>query len=113
MSKSAWIKELSAEIMVCDTKGVILDMNDEAAALFSQEGGTGLLGKNILDCHPEPSLSKLTGLMEGQESNAYYNTEGGEKRFFFQSPWFQDSVYSGFVEISFRAPENIPHFIRG
>jgi transcriptional regulator with PAS, ATPase and Fis domain len=108
-----WVKELPAEVMVCDTAGTIVEMNTEAESLFAEDGGRGLLGSNVLDCHPEPARAKLTGMMEKQLSNAYYEIEDGEKRFFFQSPWYQDGKYSGFVEISFAVPEEIPHFVRG
>ena len=67
---------------------------------------------NVLACHPEPSRSKLEGMLDKQTANAYFNTENGEKRFFFQSPWYKEGRYAGFVEISFEVPENIPHFIR-
>lgn len=99
--------------MVCDTKGIIIEMNLEAENLFAEDGGPGLLGSNVLDCHPEPSRTKLAGMMENQISNAYFNTEDGEKRFFFQAPWYRDSQYAGFVEISFEVPEEIPLFHRG
>lgn len=108
-----WVKELPAEVMVCDTEGTILEMNAEAESLFAEDGGRGLLGASALDCHPEPSRSKLAGMMDRQIKNAYYNTEKGEKRFFFQSPWYRDGQYAGFVEISFAVPDEIPHFIRG
>jgi hypothetical protein len=110
---NAWVMELPAEVMVCDITGTVLEMNLEAELLFAEDGGGGLLGKNVLDCHPEPSRLKLTGMMESQSPNAYYNTEAGEKRFFFQSPWFKNGQYAGFVELSFPAPDQIPHFIRG
>jgi transcriptional regulator with PAS, ATPase and Fis domain len=108
-----WVKELPAEVMVCDTEGIILEMNAEAESLFAEDGGRGLLGANVLDCHPGPARAKLAGMMEKCLSNTYYETEDGEKRFFFQSPWYQDGKYSGFVEISFTVPEGIPHFVRG
>jgi PAS domain-containing protein len=109
----AWIKELPAEVLVCDTAGTIVEMNTAAAALFNEDGGSDLLGTNLLDCHPEPSRTKLVGMMDTQASNAYYNTEHGEKRFFFQSPWFRDGQYAGFIELSFPVPAEIKHFIRG
>jgi hypothetical protein len=110
---NGWVRELPAEVMVCAAAGTILEMNTEAETLFTEDGGRSLLGTNVLDCHPEPSHTKLAGMLEGQLPNAYYNTEAGEKRFFFQSPWFLDGKYAGFVEISFSVPEHIPHFIRG
>jgi hypothetical protein len=112
MSKGHWVKELPAEVMVCDTGGTILEMNARAEALFAEDGRSDLLGANILGCHPEPALGKLEGMLEKPTANSYFHTENGEKRFFFQSPWYKDSQYAGLVEISFEVPEKIPHFIR-
>ncbi len=112
MSKGQWVRELPAEIMVCDTIGIIVEMNDEAGVLFEEDGGSGLLGSNVLDCHPEPSRAKLEGMLDRQTTNTYFNTENGGKRFFFQSPWYKGGHYAGFVEVSFEVPEEIPHFIR-
>lgn len=107
-----WVKELPAEIMVCDPGGIILEMNDQAGELFAKDGGFDLLGVNVLDCHPDPSRGKLENMLEKQTANAYFNTENGSKRFFFQSPWFEEGVYAGFVEFSFEVPKEIPRFIR-
>jgi transcriptional regulator with PAS, ATPase and Fis domain len=112
MSRGHWVKEFPAEIMVCDSGGIILEMNNQAEALFVEDGGRDLLGTNVLACHPQPALGKLEGLLDKRTANFYFNTEKGEKRFFFQSPWYQDGKYTGFVEISFGVPEEIPHFTR-
>jgi len=48
-----------------------------------------------------------------QYREAFFNTEDGEKRFFFQAPWYREGQYAGFVEISFEVPEEIPLFHRG
>lgn len=53
MEQHDWIKQFPAAVTVCDCKGVILDMNDRAAQTFEKEGGRVLIGKNLLDCHPE------------------------------------------------------------
>ena len=108
----SWVKEFPAAITVCDTDGIILEMNDKSAKTFEKDGGRALIGKNMLDCHPDPSLGKLKLMLEHQTANAYFNTEDGEKRFFFQSPWYREGRYAGFVEISFTVPDTIPHFIR-
>lgn len=110
---SNWVKELPIEIMVCDAEGTILEMNAGAEVLFAGDGGRALLGSNVLDCHPEPSRAKLAGMMEKQLTNTYYSTEEGKKTFVFQSPWYRDGQYAGFVEISFQVPDEIPHFVRG
>jgi hypothetical protein len=112
-NQNAWVRELPAEVTVCDAEGVILEMNAEAEALFAADGGAGLMSTNALDCHPQAARHKMEGLLETQAVNAYFNTENGEKRFFFQAPWYLNGEYAGFIEISFTVPEDIPHFIRG
>ncbi len=108
-----WVNELPMEVMVTDRDGIILEMNPIAEDLFAEDGGSGLLGTNVLDCHPAASRRKLESMMQEGRANAYFNTEAGEKRFFFQAPWFLENNYSGFVELSFPVPEEISHFIRG
>jgi len=112
MSKGFWVKELPGEIMVCDADGIILEMNTQAEALFAEDGGRGLLGSDVLACHVDPERGKLEDMLEKQTTNCYFNTEKSEKRFFYQSPWYKENRYAGFVEISFAVPEKIPHFIR-
>jgi hypothetical protein len=112
MSNGDWVRELPAEVMVCDRDGIILEMNDQADSLFAADGGSSLLGANVLECHPDPARGKLELMLKDQTANAYFNTDPDGKRFFFQSPWYQDDHYAGFVEISFYVPEIIPHFIR-
>lgn len=107
-----WVTDFPAEIMVTDTTGFILEMNASAETIFDADGGRRLLGKDVLSCHPESARIKLAGMMEKQKMNMYFNTEKGEKRFFFQSPWYRDGRFAGFVEISFEVPGEIPHFIR-
>ena len=82
MSSGLWLKELPAEIMVCDSTGLILAMNDHAGLLFADEGGKQLIGNNVLDCHPEPAFAKLQGMLADQSVNCYFNTENGKKLFF-------------------------------
>jgi len=112
MRNGHWVKEYPAEIVICDTGGIILEMNNQAELLFAAEGGCDLLGTNLLDCHPQPALGKLEVMLDRQISNSYFNTENGKKDFIFQSPWYIDGQYAGFVEISFRVPDEIPHFVR-
>jgi len=112
MSTGKWVKEFPAEIMVCDSGGIIHEMNVHAEMLFAEEGGRKLLGKDVLECHTDPARGKLAEMLEKQIPNSYFNTENGEKRFFLQSPWFVDDHYAGFVEISFDVPQEIPHFVR-
>jgi len=112
MSSGAWVDEFPAEVMACDAGGNILEMNSAADSLFAGDGGHGLVGTDLLACHPQPALGKLQGMLSTQAANSYFSTEDGVKRFFFQSPWYRQGNYAGFVEISFEVPEAIPHFIR-
>jgi transcriptional regulator with PAS, ATPase and Fis domain len=113
MSKeNAWIKEFPAAITVSDPDGIILEMNDKAAKSMAKDGGRALIGKNMLDCHPDPARGKLERLMDERRANAYTIEKNGVKKFIYQSPWFKDGRYAGFIEFSFEIPFEMPHFIR-
>jgi PAS fold. len=113
MSKEhAWIKEFPAAVTVCDAEGVILEMNDKAAKSLAKDGGYALIGKNMLDCHPDPARGKVERLMDTRLPNIYTIEKNGIKKMIYQTPWYQDGKYCGFVEFSFEIPVEIPHFIR-
>ena len=59
MESVDWVKEFPGAITVCDTQGIILSMNDQAAAVYKGQGGRRLVGTNVLDCHPEPARSQI------------------------------------------------------
>jgi len=94
-----WSKELDAVISVCDTDGIIIDMNDKAIRHFTKYGGAKLIGSSLFDCHPEPSKSKLKELMRNQDCNTYIVEDEGKKRVISQKPWYQYGKYAGFIEI--------------
>ena len=112
MNEIDWIKEFPASVTVCDTIGVILDMNDRAAKGYEKDGGRALIGCNILDCHPEPARTKTQALLTAGEKNIYTIEKNGIKKLIYQSPWFVDGKYAGFVELSLEIPFEMPHFIR-
>ena len=113
MSEHAWIKEFPAAITVCDPEGVILEMNDKAAKNYETDGGYGLVGWNMLDCHPELARSKTERLLAAKEKNNYTIEKNGIKKLIYQSPWFRDAQYAGFVELSLEIPFELEHFVRG
>jgi len=112
MNECTWLKEFSAAISICDKQGVLLDMNDAAEIVFEEDGGRELLGRNILDCHPEPARSKLAHIMDAQEVNVYTIEKNGKKKLIYQAPWYKEGEFAGFVEFSVDIPFNLPHFIR-
>jgi PAS domain-containing protein len=112
MEHRNWIKSFPAAIVVCDERGMIVEMNDQAAESFQKEGGERLIGTNVLDCHPEPSRSKLSEMLTNRTANIYTLEKGGLKKFVYQVPWFQEGKYAGFVELSIPIPFEMPHFVR-
>ena len=112
MKYPAWFEGFPGAITVCDREGTILYMNDQALEVLADDGGSKLLGQNVLDCHPEPSRSKLKRMMETQQPNVYTIEKKGKKKLIYQSPWYQDGEYAGFVELSLFIPFEMPHFIR-
>jgi transcriptional regulator with PAS, ATPase and Fis domain len=107
-----WAREFPGAITVCDREGMILDMNEKAARTFQKDGGFGLIGKNLLDCHPQKAKTKLKGMLATQGPNCYTIEKNGARKLIFQSPWYENGSYRGFVELSFEIPETLPHFIR-
>ena len=112
MKTAAWVKEVPASITVCDAAGIILEMNDRSAATFAADGGATLIGKNLYDCHPGLAREKVSALLASGTPNCYTIEKAGVKKLIFQSPWFENGTYRGFVEISLPIPEQMPHFIR-
>ena len=112
MNDHAWIKEFPAAITVCNAEGIILDMNDKAAKTFEKDGGYKLIGSNVLDCHSDPARGKLERLMSARVKNVYTIEKNGVKKMIYQSPWYKEGEYAGFVELSLEIPFELPHFIR-
>ena len=112
MNEHAWIKEFPAAVTVGDTDAVILEMNDKAARTFEKDGGYKLIGANMLDCHPEPARTKTQRLLAAREKNIYTIEKNGVKKLIYQSPWYQNGEYAGFVELSLEIPFEMEHFIR-
>jgi len=107
-----WVKEFIGAIIVCDTKGIIVEMNDQAIKENEKEGGEKLIGTNMLDCHPEPARSKAAQLLESRQPNIYTIQKNGKRKLIHQTPWYEKGEYRGIVELSLEIPETIPHLVR-
>lgn len=107
-----WAKEYPGSITVCDPQGIVLFMNDKSASTFAKDGGYALVGQNLLDCHPEPSRTRLLELMEKRETNVYTIEKNGLRKLIYQSPWYEAGEYRGFVELALVLPAEMPHFVR-
>lgn len=108
----AWVKEFPGAVTVCDPDGVILEMNDKAAMVFVEDGGRDLIGKNVFDCHPEPARSQLAVMMKTRQNNVYTIERNSVKKVVYQSPWYLNGEYAGFIELSLEVPFEMPHFVR-
>ena len=113
MTSHDWIKEFPAAVTVCDAEGIILAMNDKAAKTFEADGGANLIGSNMLECHPGLSRQKTERLLAAKVKNVYTIEKNGIKKLIYQSPWYKDGEYAGFVELSLEIPMEIAHFVRG
>ena len=112
MERHTWVNEFPGAITVCDTEGVILEMNDKSAKNYQANGGRQLIGKNLLDCHSEESRVKLKRMMETRHRNVYTIEKKGVKKLIYQTPWYENGEYRGLVELSLEIPFEMPHFIR-
>ena len=113
MTNHTWIEEFPGSITVCDREGIVLEMNAKSAETFKKEGGKDLIGSNLLDCHPEAARAKLEKMMETRQANVYTIEKKGVKKLVYQTPWYQDGQYKGFVELIVEIPFQMPHFVRG
>lgn len=112
MSDQPWFEEFPGAITVCDPTGIILEMNAQAAKSFADDGGKSLIGKNLLDCHPEPARSKTKRLLENRQKNVYSIEKNGVKKLVYQTPWYSEGKFAGLVELVLEIPFAMPHFVR-
>jgi transcriptional regulator with PAS, ATPase and Fis domain len=112
MTSTDWVEEFPGAITVCDAQGVILVMNARSAEVFGEQGGKRLVGSNVLDCHPEPSRTKLREMLASGQRNVYTIEKAGMRKLIYQTPWYQGGQYAGFVELAVEIPAEMPHFLR-
>lgn len=107
-----WVQEFPGAVTVCDREGIIVEMNETSARAFEADGGLALIGRNLLDCHPEPSRSQVADLLARPRVNAYTIEKRGVRKLIYQAPWYRDGLYEGLVELSLEIPADMPHFVR-
>jgi transcriptional regulator with PAS, ATPase and Fis domain len=107
-----WLKEINAAVTICDNLGIIIYMNDKSEQVFENDGGKKLISSNLFGCHPEPALTKLKEMLADGSTNVYTIEKDGKKKIIYQTPWFNENVLGGLIEISFNIPDEMPHFIR-
>lgn len=105
-----WAKELNCAVTVCDTRGIVLYMNDKSKDTFKSAGD--LIGKNLMPCHNENSKAIIARLLETAGTNVYTIEKNGQKKMIYQTVWKKDGEVAGLVEISIVLPPDIPHYVR-
>lgn len=100
--------EINIAVTVCDKEGKTLWMNDKSKVVNKGD----FVGQNLLDCHPEPAKTKLMELLNNHNSNAYTIEKGDVKKLIYQTPWFENGEFAGYVEFSIEIPFEMPHFVR-
>jgi PAS domain-containing protein len=111
-STFAWLDGIEVAATVCNCEGVCLYMNERAAQIFAKDGGRALIGRNLIDCHPEPARSGFAAQLATPAPNSYTIEKSNVRKLIHQIPWYKDGVFSGVVELSFVLPETLPHFVR-
>jgi transcriptional regulator with PAS, ATPase and Fis domain len=112
MADDSWVKEFPGFVVVCDTAGIIVEMNDRAVEWFADRGGRELVGKNLLEVHREQAQAKIRQMTERRENNVYTIDKDGARVLIYQSPWYRDGKFAGLVEFGLEIPLAIPHHAR-
>ena len=107
-----WADEVDYAVTIADKDCNIIYMNRRSRETFCKNG-EDLIGKNLMDCHPEHARSTIRRLLKDGGSNVYSITKKGVKKLIFQSAWMIDGEIAGLVETSMVLPENLRHFDRG
>jgi transcriptional regulator with PAS, ATPase and Fis domain len=108
-----WIEKLDGNVIVSDAQGKIIYMNEQALAQYEKDGGSSLIGKDLLECHNETSRKKIMEIMTSGQKNVYTIEKRGQKKIIYQSPWFRNGEFRGIIELSLVIPVEMPHFVRG
>jgi hypothetical protein len=109
----SWLDEEQAAITICDLNGIIVYMNARSIKSFTKYDDSGVtIGSSLIECHPEPSRTKLLGMLKEPQTNVYTIEKHGVKKLIRQAPWYKDGVFCGVTEISFEIPTEMAHHIR-
>lgn len=111
-SMDKFFEEMNVAVTVCKTDGEIIAMNRKSKTVNLKPGQESIIGQNVLDCHPEPARTKLQGLLDHQGTNAYTIEKNGVKKLIYQTPWYENGVFQGLVELSLEIPFEMPHYVR-
>lgn len=107
-----YFKEVNLAVTICGKDGKIIEMNDKSRKTFLKPGREDLIGKNVLECHPEPARSMLADMLKNPRTNAYTIEKDGVKKLIYQTPWYDNGEFMGFMELSMEIPFEMKHAVR-
>ncbi|MDL2312755.1 PAS domain-containing protein [Bacteroidales bacterium OttesenSCG-928-B11] len=106
-----YFDEIPFAVTISDKNGNILEMNKTSVETFVKDGKS-IIGNSLFDCHPEPAKTKLKNMFENPAMNAYTIEKNGRKKLIYQSPWYENGEFMGYVELSLILPDEMQHFVR-
>ena len=106
-----WADEVNYAVTIADKECRIIYMNRRSQETFCKNG-ENLIGRNLMDCHPEHAQKIIKRLLEEGGSNTYTITKNGVNKLIFQSSWKHNGEIAGLVETSMILPSNMKHFNR-
>lgn len=106
-----WALGLDCGVTVCDGQGVIIYINEKAAATFASFGDK-LVGRSLFEFHGDRSTELIRKMLSEGSSNSYTIEKSGIHKLIVQMPWFDNDRVAGLVELSMVTPSELPHYIR-
>lgn len=106
-----WADEVNYAVTIADKDCRIIYMNKRSRDTFCKNG-ENLIGKSLMDCHPEHAQKIIRHLLEKGGSNTYTITKNGVNKLIFQSTWKINGEIAGLVETSMILPAGMKHFDR-
>ena len=97
-----YFKEVNLAVTICDKEGKILEMNDKSRKTFLKPGQEDLIGKNV-----------LADMLQNPRTNVYTIEKKGVKKLIYQTPWYVEGEFMGFMELSMEIPFEMKHRVRG
>lgn len=106
-----YFKEVNLAVTVCDKEGKIIEMNEKSRKTFLKPGREELVGKNVLIAI-QPARSMLADMLQHPRTNAYTIEKEGVKKLIYQTPWYENGEFMGFMELSMEIPFEMKHAVR-
>lgn len=109
---STFFYETDFAVTITDIDNKIVYMNDKAKKTFEKYGGGKLIGTDLLVCHSQKSQEIIKELLNSNKTNVYTIEKNGIKKLIYQTPWLENGIVSGLIELSLELPSDMPHFKR-